>query len=309
MRLSRRSTSSAPVTTRRTRRTLRPLRGERGVAPVGRRVGEVDAGGPSCPRRGSASSQASSMVKASTARARWSGGGRARRAPCARRGGGGVGARRSRARPCGCRSRTPRGRRWQKSKSAWKTPLEVVGGVARRGPRGRARPGGAAPSARARASSAGVDALGLVEAVEGAEQVAQRVAQLAVAVGGALQDLRADAQVVGVVRLRHPEAQDVGAVLLRSRPAGRRCCPSDFDIFLPFSSSVKPWVSTRVDRARGRGCRRPPAARTGTSRGAGRSLRDRGRSRPDAVRRGRAARRRGWSRSRTRRRGCRRPCS
>ena len=58
-----------------------------------------------------------------------------------------------------------------------------------------------------------LDALGLVEAVEGAEQEAERVAQAAVAVGGALEDSRADALVDGIVGLGDPEAQDVGTVL------------------------------------------------------------------------------------------------
>jgi hypothetical protein len=62
--------------------------------------------------------------------------------------------------------------------------------------------------------SCGRDALGLGETREAAEEEAHRVAQAPVAVGDALQDLVADAQVGGVVRLRHPEPQDVGAVAL-----------------------------------------------------------------------------------------------
>ena len=72
----------------------------------------------------------------------------------------------------------------------------------------------------------------------------------------------------------------------------------------------------RVDRARARACRSFRAARNGTSRDAGRSLRDRRyrRRRPSCADAGKArevrgppARRRASSRSRTRRRGCRRP--
>jgi hypothetical protein len=77
-----------------------------------------------------------------------------------------------------------------------------------------------------------------------AQHEAHRVAQAAVAVGGAFQDLRPDALVGGVVRLRHPEPQDIGAVLL-DHLLGATVLPSDLDIFMPFSSSVKPWVSTR----------------------------------------------------------------
>ena len=46
------------------------------------------------------------------------------------------------------------------------------------------------------------------------QQEPHRIAQATVAVGDALEDLRPDAQVGGVIRLRHPEAQDVRAVLL-----------------------------------------------------------------------------------------------
>jgi hypothetical protein len=89
----------------------------------------------------------------------------------------------------------------------------------------------------------GLDALGLVEMRQRAEQEAQGVAQAAVAVGGALEDLGADALVDGVVGLGDPEAQDVGAVL-GDDVLGATVLPSDFDIFMPFSSRVKPWVST-----------------------------------------------------------------
>ena len=45
-----------------------------------------------------------------------------------------------------------------------------------------------------------------------AEHPAQRVAQLAIDLGEVLQDLRSEADVVGVVRRAHPHAQNVGAV-------------------------------------------------------------------------------------------------
>ena len=59
-----------------------------------------------------------------------------------------------------------------------------------------------------------LDALARVQVRQRAEHPAQRVAQLAVGVDEGVEDLRADAQVVGVVGRRHPQAQDVGAGLL-----------------------------------------------------------------------------------------------
>src|SRR5690606_9155545 len=55
--------------------------------------------------------------------------------------------------------------------------------------------------------------LRFLETRQRAEEEAQRVPEPPVAVGGTLQDLGPDAQVGGIVRLRHPEAEDVGAVL------------------------------------------------------------------------------------------------
>ena len=52
------------------------------------------------------------------------------------------------------------------------------------------------------------------EVVERAQQIAQRVAQAAVDIALVLQDLRADAQILGIVGADHPEPQDVGAALL-----------------------------------------------------------------------------------------------
>ena len=54
-------------------------------------------------------------------------------------------------------------------------------------------------------------------AVEAAQKVAQGVAQAAIGLGLVLQDLRADALVLGVVGADHPQAQDVGAVLVAHR--------------------------------------------------------------------------------------------
>ena len=65
-----------------------------------------------------------------------------------------------------------------------------------------------------------VDLLGVGEVLEVAQQEPQRVAQAAIAVGGAFQDLLADAQVNRVVGLRHPEAQDVGTVFVDHRLRG-----------------------------------------------------------------------------------------
>ncbi len=70
------------------------------------------------------------------------------------------------------------------------------------------------------------DALVFVEMREIAEHPAHGVAQLAVGVDRGLEDFRADAQIVGVVRGADPHAQDVGArlldhVLRRGDVAGR----------------------------------------------------------------------------------------
>ena len=56
--------------------------------------------------------------------------------------------------------------------------------------------------------------LRLAEAFQRAQHIAHRVAQTAVAVGHAFQDLLPDAQVHRVVRLCHPQPQDIGAIFL-----------------------------------------------------------------------------------------------
>ena len=64
-----------------------------------------------------------------------------------------------------------------------------------------------------------VHLLGLRKAVERAQQIAEGVAQLAVLVGHALEDLVADAVILGVVDRQRPQPDDVGAVF-PSRSAG-----------------------------------------------------------------------------------------
>ena len=67
---------------------------------------------------------------------------------------------------------------------------------------------------------AGRDALGLVETVQIAEEVAQRVAQPAIGFDDAPDDPGADPQVVRIVDRRHPETQDIGAVVLHDALRG-----------------------------------------------------------------------------------------
>ena len=57
-------------------------------------------------------------------------------------------------------------------------------------------------------------ALGFREIVQVAQQEAQRVAQAPINVGVVLDDVGAEAQVLGIVRTHHPQAQDVGPVFL-----------------------------------------------------------------------------------------------
>ena len=58
------------------------------------------------------------------------------------------------------------------------------------------------------------DLLGIAEPLERAEQIAEGVAELAILVGDAAQDLLADAVVLGEVDRQRPQPQDVGAMLL-----------------------------------------------------------------------------------------------
>ena len=94
------------------------------------------------------------------------------------------------------------------------------------------------------------DAVLRPEMREVAEHPAQRVAQLAIGLDDVLEDLRAEADVVGVVGGAHPQAQDVGAVTACITSCGEMTLPSDFDILsAPFSSRMKPWVSTTSNGA------------------------------------------------------------
>ena len=68
------------------------------------------------------------------------------------------------------------------------------------------------------------DRIARLEVMQRAEHPADRVAQLAVGLDGVLQDFRADALVVGIVGGADPEPQDIGAGILRSPSAARRCC-------------------------------------------------------------------------------------
>ena len=51
------------------------------------------------------------------------------------------------------------------------------------------------------------------EAAQRAQQIAQRIAQPAIGVAHMLQDLGADAQILGIIRGDDPDPQDVGAAL------------------------------------------------------------------------------------------------
>ena len=56
-----------------------------------------------------------------------------------------------------------------------------------------------------------LDAVGGIVMSECAQHPAQRVAQFAVGFDKGFQDFFADAQIVRIVRCRHPEAQNIGA--------------------------------------------------------------------------------------------------
>ena len=159
-------------------------------------------------------------------------------------------------------------------------------------------------------------ALVAVQMREIAQHPAQRVAQLAVGLDGRFQDFRADALVVPIVGRARPQPQDIGARLLdhilrRHRVAERL---RHFAAVLVEREAVSDHDVERRLAARAAGFR---AATTGTSRGAGRSLRDTSPSRrrrracggcrraPESVW-GLRERRRALSRNRTRRREYRR---
>ena len=81
---------------------------------------------------------------------------------------------------------------------------------------------------------------------ERAEHPADGVAELAIGVDIGLDDRLAEALVFPIVGGHDPEAQDVGAGIPSSPPAAMTTLPFDFDIFSPFSSMVKPWVMTAL---------------------------------------------------------------
>ena len=58
------------------------------------------------------------------------------------------------------------------------------------------------------------DAVACLKMGQGAEHPADGVAQLAIGLDEGLQDLRPDAQIVRIIRSRHPEPQNVGAGIL-----------------------------------------------------------------------------------------------
>ena len=81
-------------------------------------------------------------------------------------------------------------------------------------------------SAPAAACPSGATTLGVVEAGKRAQQVAKRVAQLAIGVDRGLQDRLADPLVLGIVGQRRPEAQDLRAALIGDAAGARCCCPA-----------------------------------------------------------------------------------
>ena len=112
--------------------------------------------------------------------------------------------------------------------------------------------------------------------------------------------------VLAVVLGGHPEAQHLGAVLRDQLLRGDVVAPR-LGHLAPVAVHHEAVGEDRAVRRRDRACPPPRAARSGTSRGAGRS--PRGTSRPaSAAPAASRARRRGCSPSRTRRRGCPSPC-
>ena len=81
------------------------------------------------------------------------------------------------------------------------------------------------------------------EPVQPGDHVAERVAQPPIRVRRALQDLRPDPLIDRIIRLSHPQPQDIRPYCCTTL-SGAVMLPSDLDIFMPFSSSVNPCVST-----------------------------------------------------------------
>ena len=166
---------------------------------------------------GNRASQASSAVKHSTGasqavrqRCRWSSTVRAALAPHAVRRG------RSTACPYAHRSRTPTGRTSRRC-GCQDTPRSSHASATRCAHTAdRARTRRCSTQRSSSGISASGSALGIPrEPGQAAQQPAQRVAQPAIQLGLLLQDLRPDAQVLRDVGVHHPQAQDVGAHLVR----------------------------------------------------------------------------------------------
>ena len=216
MRLSARSSSMAPVTTRRRsrRRFQRWARASSrqafGSLRKGAQMHALLAASPWAGAR-----QASSAVKQRI------GASQAVRqekqlvaAPCGRRAGAARRAGRNRAHPCGCRNR----RRERSTAQKLCSSVKSCGSRSRRR-RARTLASSSARRCRTQRSSSGICAArraapSRVEAVERAQQIAQGVAQAAIVLGMELQDLGADPLILGIVEPTDPQAQDVGAVLL-----------------------------------------------------------------------------------------------
>ena len=111
-----------------------------------------------------------------------------------------------------------------------------------------------------------------------ATRYAQRVADLAVRLDDARQDLLADADLLAVVAHRDPQPEDVGAALLDDVLRRDRCCRATSTSCGRRRRSTKPCVSTCSIRRPAARAERRRAASSGTSRDAGRCLR--GRCRP-----------------------------
>jgi hypothetical protein len=77
------------------------------------------------------------------------------------------------------------------------------------------------------------------------EQEAQRVADAAIGLDDALEDLVGDRQLAGVVGGRHPQAQDLGAERVGNF-CGAITLPFDLDIFMALPSTTKPCVSSAL---------------------------------------------------------------
>jgi hypothetical protein len=88
------------------------------------------------------------------------------------------------------------------------------------------------------------DADVLAEMGERAEHPADGVAQLAIGLDEGLQDLLADAQIVGIIGCAATQRRRMSAPESLMMSCGAVTLPFDFDIFSPFSSRQKPWVRT-----------------------------------------------------------------